>query len=202
MCPQAPRSSPEYSHKAGLQTVITEKPLQIRPVIHPAAWGLLQGAKFQVGLRVGRGRGTGRPRRKPSSCSVLDEGWKLLVASAPLVQRDWRRHRAKGSVFAFAPTMGVIGIVCRRSYNKNVFCGTDHQPPYKYPRPIARHNMLDKTFELPTIHFVVPAFTLSPDCLGPEFSVPTFSAHCAHFEDQPTMAPNKTNTRTSPPLRT
>jgi hypothetical protein len=29
MCPQAPRSSPEYSHKAGLQTVITEKPLQI-----------------------------------------------------------------------------------------------------------------------------------------------------------------------------
>jgi hypothetical protein len=34
MCPQAPRLSPEYSHKAGLQTVITEKPLQIRPVMH------------------------------------------------------------------------------------------------------------------------------------------------------------------------
>jgi hypothetical protein len=33
MCPQAPRLSPEYSHKAGLQTVITEKPLQIRPVM-------------------------------------------------------------------------------------------------------------------------------------------------------------------------
>jgi hypothetical protein len=36
---------------------------------------------------------------------VLDEGWKLSVASPPLVQRDWRRHRAKGSVFAFAPTL-------------------------------------------------------------------------------------------------
>jgi hypothetical protein len=32
MCPQSPRLSPEYSHKAGLQTVITGRPLQIRPV--------------------------------------------------------------------------------------------------------------------------------------------------------------------------
>jgi hypothetical protein len=31
MCPQLPRLSPEYSHKAGLQTVITGMPLQIRP---------------------------------------------------------------------------------------------------------------------------------------------------------------------------
>jgi hypothetical protein len=81
MCPQAPRSSPEYSHKAGLQTVITEKPLQIGPVIHSATRGLLQWAEFHVGLRVGRGRETERPRRRPSSCSVLDEGWKLPVAS-------------------------------------------------------------------------------------------------------------------------
>jgi hypothetical protein len=104
MCPQAPRSSPEYSHKAGLQTVITEKPLQIGIVIHSAARGLLQWAKFHVDLRVGRGRETGRPRRRPSSCSVLDEGWKLPVPLPPLVRRDRRRHRAKGSVFAFAPT--------------------------------------------------------------------------------------------------
>jgi hypothetical protein len=32
MCPQLPRLSPEYSHKAGLQTVITGIPLQLRPV--------------------------------------------------------------------------------------------------------------------------------------------------------------------------
>jgi hypothetical protein len=81
MCPQAPRSSPEYSHKAGLQTIITENPLQIGPVIHSVARGLLQWVEFHVGLRVGRGRETGRPRRRPSSCGVLDEGWKLPVAS-------------------------------------------------------------------------------------------------------------------------
>jgi hypothetical protein len=43
MCPQAPRSSPEYSHKAGLQTVITEKPLQIGPVIHSARGACYNG---------------------------------------------------------------------------------------------------------------------------------------------------------------
>jgi hypothetical protein len=32
MCPQLPRLSPKYSHKAGLQTVITGMPLQIRPI--------------------------------------------------------------------------------------------------------------------------------------------------------------------------
>ena len=32
MCPQLPRLSPEYSHKAGLQAVITRMPLQTRPV--------------------------------------------------------------------------------------------------------------------------------------------------------------------------
>jgi hypothetical protein len=52
MCPQAPRLSPEYSHKVGLQTVITEKPLQIGPVMQLAMRGLLQWAEFHVGLRV------------------------------------------------------------------------------------------------------------------------------------------------------
>ena len=33
MCPQTPGLSPEYSHKAGLQAVITSMPLQVRPVI-------------------------------------------------------------------------------------------------------------------------------------------------------------------------
>jgi hypothetical protein len=50
-----------------------------------------------------------RPRRRPSSCSMLDEGWRPPVVLPPLVQRDWRRHRAKGSVFAFAPTFAPRG---------------------------------------------------------------------------------------------
>jgi hypothetical protein len=86
MYPQAPRSSPEYSHKAGLQTVITEKPSQIGPVMRSAAQGLLLWAEFYVGLRVRRGRETERPRRRPSSCSMLDEGWKL-PAALPLLVR-------------------------------------------------------------------------------------------------------------------
>jgi hypothetical protein len=59
--------------------------------------------------------GRGRPRRRPSSCSVVDEGWNLPVVSPPLVQRDWRRHRAKGSVFAFAPTFALGGTSSTKS---------------------------------------------------------------------------------------
>jgi hypothetical protein len=83
MRPQTPRLSSEYSHKVGLQTVITEKPLQIGPVIHLAMRGLLQWAKFTMGFWIERGRVTGRPRCGPSSCSVVDEGWKLPVTSPP-----------------------------------------------------------------------------------------------------------------------
>jgi hypothetical protein len=42
---------------------------------------------------------------------VLDEGWKLPVALPPLVRRDRRRHRAKGGIFAFAPTDIKLDIV-------------------------------------------------------------------------------------------
>jgi hypothetical protein len=53
MCPQAPGLSPEYSHKGGLQTVITEKPLQVGLVTHFFVQGLLQWAESHVGLQVG-----------------------------------------------------------------------------------------------------------------------------------------------------
>jgi hypothetical protein len=41
MYPQAPGLYPEYSYKGGLQTIITEKLLQIGPVTHLASRGLL-----------------------------------------------------------------------------------------------------------------------------------------------------------------
>jgi hypothetical protein len=53
MYPQAPGLSSEYSHKGGLQTIITEKPLQIEPVTRDSARGLLQWAESHVGLMVG-----------------------------------------------------------------------------------------------------------------------------------------------------
>jgi hypothetical protein len=81
MCPQAPWLSPEYSRKVGLQTVITEKPLQIGPIMHLAVRGLLQWAEFTVCFQAERDRVAGRPRRRPSSCSVVAEGWKPPVTS-------------------------------------------------------------------------------------------------------------------------
>jgi hypothetical protein len=52
LCPQVLGLSPEYSHKGRLQTVITEKLLQIRPVTHLSTRGPLQWAEFHVGLRA------------------------------------------------------------------------------------------------------------------------------------------------------
>jgi hypothetical protein len=52
MYPQAPGLSPEYSYKGGLQTVITEKLLQIGPVTRFSVRGLLQWAESHVGLKV------------------------------------------------------------------------------------------------------------------------------------------------------
>jgi hypothetical protein len=52
LCPRVSGLSPEYSHKGGLQTVITEKLLQMRPVICLSMQGPLQWAEFHVGLRA------------------------------------------------------------------------------------------------------------------------------------------------------
>jgi hypothetical protein len=106
MCPQAPRLSPEYSHKAGLQIVITGRPLQIWPVMRsghagPVTMGrIIRGppcrarsqdetTSSQAFARRRVGRRVGLPVVLPSS-----------------VQRGRRRLRAKGGVFAFAPIGG------------------------------------------------------------------------------------------------
>jgi hypothetical protein len=103
MCPQLPRSSPEYSHKAGLQTVITGMPLQIRPVTRGGhagpvtmgriARGPLSWARLHCGMT-------------PSQAFVwcrIERRVSLPVLSLS-EQRLQRRPRAKGGVFAFAPT--------------------------------------------------------------------------------------------------
>jgi hypothetical protein len=52
LCPRVLELSSEYSHKERLQTVITEKLLQMRPVTCLSARGPLQWAKSYVGLRA------------------------------------------------------------------------------------------------------------------------------------------------------
>jgi hypothetical protein len=99
------RLSPEYSHKAGLQTVITGRPLQIRPVTRnghagPVTMGrITRGPPFWM-----------RSQDETTSSQVFV--WRCMrrrvslpVVLSPLVQRVRRRPRAKGGVFAFAPTV-------------------------------------------------------------------------------------------------
>jgi hypothetical protein len=115
MCPQTPRLSPEYSHKAGLQTVITGRPLQIRPVTRnghagpvtmgriacgPPFWTRSQDETTSSRVFVRR-----RVRRRVS----------LPVVLSPLAQRVRRRPRAKGGVFAFAPTFALRGTSSTKS---------------------------------------------------------------------------------------
>jgi hypothetical protein len=115
MCPQTPRLSPEYSHKAGLQTVITGRPLQIRPVkrnghVGPVTMGrITRGPPFWM-----------RSEDETTSSQVfvrrrMRRRVSLPVVLSPLVQRVRRRPQAKGGVFAFAPTFALRGTSSTKS---------------------------------------------------------------------------------------
>jgi hypothetical protein len=99
MCTQTPRLSPEYSHKAGLQTVITGRPLQIRPVTRdghagPVTMGrITRGPPFWTRSQdeTTSSQVFGRPRTRrrvclPLSChrwcSEYCEGLERRVASS------------------------------------------------------------------------------------------------------------------------
>jgi hypothetical protein len=115
MCPQVPRLSPEYSHKAGLHTVITGRPLQIRPVIRGGHAGPVTMGRITRGPPCWT-----RPRDETTSSQVfvrrrVGRRVSLPVVLSPLAQRGWRRHRAKGGVFAFAPTFALRGTSSTKS---------------------------------------------------------------------------------------
>jgi hypothetical protein len=115
MCPQTPRLSPEYSHKAGLQTVITGRPLQIRPVMRSGHAGPVTMD------RITRGPPCWTRSQDETTSSLVFVRWhmgrrvSLPVVLSPLVQRGRRRHRAKGGVFAFAPTFALRGTSSTKS---------------------------------------------------------------------------------------
>jgi hypothetical protein len=115
MCPQAPRLSPEYSHKAGLQTVITGKPLQIRPVMRSDHAGHVTMGRIARGPPCWT---RSRDGTTSSSAFVLRRVGRrvsLPVVLSSLVQRGWRRHRAKGGVFAFVLTFALRGTSSTKS---------------------------------------------------------------------------------------
>jgi hypothetical protein len=115
MCPQAPRLSPKYSHKAGLQTVITGRPLQIRPIMRSGHAGPVTMGWITRGPPCWT-----RPQDATTSSQVfvrrlVGRRVNLPVVLPLLVQRGWRRHRAKGGVFAFAPTFALRGTSSTKS---------------------------------------------------------------------------------------
>jgi hypothetical protein len=100
MCPQTPGLSLEYSHKAGLQAVITSMPLQIRPVTqrrprraryngpdHTWASELNEAALWDgvaAGLRLVPNGAKGVPARfvsvRPATTAkASSEGWRLCL---------------------------------------------------------------------------------------------------------------------------
>jgi hypothetical protein len=98
MCPQTPRLSPEYSHKAGLQTVTTGTPLQIRPVTRSGHAGPVTMGRITRGPPCWT-----MPRGGMTSSRVfvrcrMGRRVSLPVVLSPLGQRLRRRPRAKGGV--------------------------------------------------------------------------------------------------------
>jgi hypothetical protein len=115
MCPQTPRLSPEYFHKAGLQTVITGRPLQIRPVTRDG-----HAEPVTMG-RITRGPPCWTGSQDETTSSQVFVRWhmrrrvSLSVVLSPLVQQGLRRPRAKGGVYAFAPTSALRGTSSTKS---------------------------------------------------------------------------------------
>jgi hypothetical protein len=103
MCPQPPKLSLEYSHKAGLQTVITGMPLQIRLVTRDGHAGPVTMGRITRGpLSWTRTHGGMTPSQAFVWCRIKRR--VSLPVLSPSDRRLQRGHRAKGGVFAFAPT--------------------------------------------------------------------------------------------------
>jgi hypothetical protein len=103
MCPQLPRLSPKYSHKAGLQTVITGMPLQIRPITRGGHAGPVTMGRITRGPLSWTRPHCGMTPSQAFVWCRIERRVSLPVLSLS-DQRLQRRPRAKGGVFAFAPT--------------------------------------------------------------------------------------------------
>jgi hypothetical protein len=115
MCPQTPRLFPEYSHKVGLQTVITGMPLQIRPVTRSGHAGPVTIGRVTCGLPCWTTPHGGMTSSQVFVRCHMGRRVSLPVVLSPFNQRPRRRPRAKGGVFAFAPTFALRGTSLTKS---------------------------------------------------------------------------------------
>ena len=110
MCPQTPRLSPEYSHKAGLQTVITGMPLQIRPVTRGGHAGPVTMGRNARGPLSWTRSHCGMTSSPVFVWCRSSEGCPCLLCPC-LTSGYQRRLRARGGAFAFAPTLVSLALV-------------------------------------------------------------------------------------------
>jgi hypothetical protein len=108
MCPQLPRLSPEYSHKAGLQTVITGMPLQIRPVTRGGYAGPVTMGRIARGPLSWTRPHCGMPSSPVFVPLDQAKGVPACFVSVRAAAKQ-RRLLAKGGVSAFAPTVVYMG---------------------------------------------------------------------------------------------
>jgi hypothetical protein len=114
MCPQPPKLSPEYSHKAGLQTIITGMPLQIRPITRGGHAGPVTMGRITRGpLSWTRPHGGMTPSQAFVWCQIKRR--VSLPVLSPSDRQLQRGHRAKGGVFAFALTFALRGTSSTKS---------------------------------------------------------------------------------------
>jgi hypothetical protein len=115
MCPQEPRFSRNIPIKAGLQIVIMEKPLQFRPVMRNNSAGPVMMGRIVRGLLCWATPRDGAASPWVFVLQLRRTKGAVRQTLSPLVQRDWRRHRAEGSVYAFAPTFALRGTSSTKS---------------------------------------------------------------------------------------
>jgi hypothetical protein len=162
MCPQPPRLSPEYSHKAGLQTVITGMPLQIRPVTRGGHAGPVTMGRITRGpLSWTRPRGGMTTSQAFVWCRIKRR--VSLPVLSPSDQRIKRRPRAKGGVFAFAPTPALdiyylLRVDCRGIYNLFLFRSVS----FSTAKPKLLHPQLRNWFILLPDHTFQIVYTFIP----------------------------------------
>jgi hypothetical protein len=114
MCPQLPRLSPEYSHKAGLQTVITGMPLQIRPVTRGGHAGPVTMGRIARGPLSWTRPHCGMPSSSVFVWCRSSEGWSCLLCLSEqrLSSGDFERRVAFLPSLQHLPSEGPV----RRSH--------------------------------------------------------------------------------------
>jgi hypothetical protein len=106
LCPRVPGLSQNIPIKEGYRPSLQKKLLQMRHVTRLSTWGPLQWAKFHVGLRArwgtrDRWTSSGSSLRLAMERTKGDRAYRHAFVDVA----TRRRLRAKGSVFAFAPTI-------------------------------------------------------------------------------------------------